>query len=91
MRNFARFFGGKLGVIAVDETGLTGLYDFKVDWKIDTERAAPDLPGADSRDPLREAACDALETQLGLKVVQKKVTVEMLVIDRAEKASASDN
>jgi uncharacterized protein (TIGR03435 family) len=91
MPNFARFFGGKLGLIVVDETGLTGLYDFKVDWRIDTDRPAADLPGADSRDPLREAAFDALQTRLGLRAVPKKVTVEMLVIDHAEKASASDN
>jgi uncharacterized protein (TIGR03435 family) len=91
MRNFARFFGGKLGLIVVDETGLTGLYDFNVDWKIDTDRPAADLPGADSREPLREAAFDALQTQLGLKAVPKKVMVEMLVIDHAEKASASEN
>jgi uncharacterized protein (TIGR03435 family) len=91
MRTFARFFGGKLGLIVVDETGLTGLFDFKVDWKIDTDRPAPDFPAADPREPLREAAFDALQTQLGLKAVPKKVTVEMLVIDHAEKASASDN
>jgi uncharacterized protein (TIGR03435 family) len=90
MRDFARFFGGKLGLISVDETGLTGPFDFKVDWKIDSDRPA-DLPGADSREPLREAAFDALQTQLGLKAVQKKVTVETLVIESVEKASASDN
>ena len=91
MRNFARFFGGKLGLIVVDETGLRGLYDCKVDWKIDTDRFASDLPGADSREPLREAAFDALQTQLGLKAVPKNVTVETLVIDHVEKASASEN
>jgi uncharacterized protein (TIGR03435 family) len=91
MRNFARFFGGKLGVIVVDETGLPGLYDLKMDWKVDPDRTAADFPGADPREPLREAAFDALQTQLGLKAVPKKVTVEMLVIDHAEKASASQN
>jgi uncharacterized protein (TIGR03435 family) len=75
----------------VDETGLTGLYDFNVDWKIDTNRPAADLPGADSREPLREAAFDSLQTQLGLKAVPKKVTVEMLAIDHVERASASEN
>jgi uncharacterized protein (TIGR03435 family) len=40
---------------------------------------------------LREAAFDALQKQLGLKAVPKKVTIEMLVIDHAEKASASQN
>ena len=91
MRNFARFFGGKLGLIVVDETGLTGLYDFKVDWKVDTDRPAADLPGADSQEPLREAAFEALQTQLGLRAVPKKVTVETLVIDHVEKPSASEN
>ena len=86
MRNFARFFGGKLGVIVVDETALQGLYDFKVDWRID-----PDRPRADSGEPLRETAFDAVQTQLGLKIVPKKVTIELLVIDHAEKASASEN
>jgi uncharacterized protein (TIGR03435 family) len=91
MRNLARFFGGKLGLIMVDETGLTGRYDLKVDWKIDTDRPAADFPGADPREPLRAAAFEALETQLGLKAVSKKVTLEMLVIDHVEKASAKDN
>ena len=86
MRDFARFFGGKLGVIVVDETALQGLYDFKVDWRIDAVR-----PGAEPGEPLREAAFDAVQTQLGLKIVPKKVTVELLVIDHAEKASASEN
>jgi len=86
MRNFARFFGGKLGVIVVDETALQGLYDFKVDWRIDAVR-----PGAEPGEPLREAAFDAVQTQLGLKIVPKKVTIELLVIDHAEKASASEN
>ena len=91
MRDLARFFGGKLGLIAVDETGLTGLYDFDVHWRVDTAQPAADLPGADPREPLREAAIAALESQLGLKVVSKKVTVEMLVIDHVEKPSASEN
>jgi uncharacterized protein (TIGR03435 family) len=91
MRDLARFFGGKLGVIAVDETGLTGLYDFNVHWRVDTDRPAADLPGADPRDSLREAAFEALQSQLGLKVVSKKVMVEMLVIDHVEKPSVSEN
>jgi uncharacterized protein (TIGR03435 family) len=91
MRNFARFFGGKLSVIVVDETGLSGLYDFKVDWKVETDRPAADLTGTDSREPLRETAFEALQTHLGLKAVPKKVTVDMLVIDHVEKPSVSEN
>ena len=91
MRDFARFFGGKLGLVVVDETGLTGLYDFKVNWEVNTDRLDADLPGADSREPLREAAFEALPPQLGLKAVPRKVTVEMLVIDHVEKPAVSEN
>src|SRR5262249_19059465 len=35
MRNLARFFGGKLGIIVADETGLPGFYDFDVHWKLE--------------------------------------------------------
>jgi len=92
MRNFARFFGGKLGLIVVDGTELAGLYDLKADWEISGDRPAVDLPGTDSPgESLREAAFDALQTQLGLKAVPKRVAVEMLFIDHVEKASASQN
>jgi uncharacterized protein (TIGR03435 family) len=91
MRNFARFFGGKLGLIVVDETGLPGLYDIKVDWRVDNSRPTSDLPGADPREALREVAFEALQSKLGLKVRPKRVTIETLVIERAEKPSASQN
>jgi uncharacterized protein (TIGR03435 family) len=91
MLTFARFFGGKLGLIAVDETGLTGLYDFNVDWKVDTNWPGANLPGADAREPLREAAFEAAKSKLGLKLVPKRVTIEMLVIDDVQKLSDSEN
>src|SRR6202011_5804415 len=86
METFARFVGGKLGLVAVDETGLKGLYDFKVEWKVETDQSASGLPGYDSRDALRFAVFAALQDQLGLKLSAKKITVQMLVIENAEKA-----
>ncbi len=88
MRNLARFFGGKLGLIMVDETGLPGAYDVTANWQVNTDRAPA---GDDSREPLREAAIDAVQRQLGLKVVQKKVAVETLVIDHVERPSVLEN
>ena len=82
MPDFARFVAGKLGWIAVDQTGLQGLYDLKAEWTV-----GPDQPGVDPRDALREAALDAIEHQLGLKLVPRKITVRMLFIDNVEKPS----
>jgi uncharacterized protein (TIGR03435 family) len=91
MRHLARFFGGKLGIIVADETGFTGFYDFNVKWEVDPGRSSGPSTDADPREALREAAFEAVKTQLGLNVVPKKVTVEALVIDHVEKLSASEN
>jgi uncharacterized protein (TIGR03435 family) len=81
MKDFARFVAGKLGLVAVDMTGLKGVYDFKVDWKESTET------GVDPRDEFRSVVFSALEEKLGLKLVPQKIAVQMLVIDSVEKAS----
>jgi uncharacterized protein (TIGR03435 family) len=91
MENFARFVGGKLGLVAVDQTQLKGFYDFKAHWKVETDQSTSGLTGYDPRDELRFAVFAALEDQLGLKLAAKKITVQMLVIDNVEKASASEN
>ena len=83
MRDFARYVGGKLGLVVVDQTGLPGNYDFKVDWTVE-----PDA-GGDLREALRTATFAALQDKLGLKIVAQKITVQMLVIDSVEKASAN--
>jgi len=89
MEDFARYVAGKLGLVAVDKTGLKGLYDFKVDWQVDTDQDTSGLPGADPRDALRSAVFGALQDQLGLKLNPQKIAVQMLVIDSIEKASAN--
>ncbi len=66
-----------LGRIVDDKTGLTGTYDFTLDWEIDP--GAPDATGA--------SVFAALKEQLGLRLDAHKGQVEMLVIDNAEKPS----
>jgi bla regulator protein blaR1 len=76
----------------VDKTGLTGKYDFVLEW-------TPD-PGADARaqgfgDGVTEPApapggpsiFTALQEQLGLRLESQKGPVENIVIDRVEKPS----
>ncbi|HLJ47839.1 MAG TPA: TIGR03435 family protein [Bryobacteraceae bacterium] len=91
MPTFARFVAGKLGLVAVDETGLSGLYDFNAHWTIDPDPSASDLLINDPREAMRSAVFAALRDQLGLRLTPKKIPVPMLVIDHAEKPLASDN
>jgi uncharacterized protein (TIGR03435 family) len=65
----------------VDKTGLTGKYDFSLEY------AVPTRDGADAGGPTLLAA---LEKQLGLKLEQKKSALDVLVIDHAEKVPAED-
>jgi len=61
----------------IDRTGLTGAYDFQLEWLPDD-----DFPPT----PLSAA----LQQQLGLKLEAIKAPVEMLVIDRAEKVPSGN-
>jgi bla regulator protein blaR1 len=60
----------------LDKTGITGNYDFTLDWNPNPSAA------------LQNASLfAALEQQLGLKIEVQESPVEVLVIDRAEKPS----
>jgi bla regulator protein blaR1 len=64
----------KLDRPLLDKTGLTGNYDFILDWTPDGSSATPNA-----------AVFAALEQQLGLKLEPQDDPVEVLVIDHAEK------
>lgn len=69
---------GTLGRPIVDQTGLKGRYDFR----IDVARMA-----ANRQEPIDRVAMliTTLQEQLGLKVDSRKDWVDILVIDYAEK------
>jgi uncharacterized protein (TIGR03435 family) len=77
-----------LGRIVVDKTGLTGKYDFKLQWTPDDLAAATseDAPPSDSPWP---SLFTALQDQLGLKLEPQKGPVQTLVVDHAEKPSGN--
>ncbi len=64
-----------------DGTGLAGFYDFKLDLR---PYIAPLQPGDPPRDPA-DLVIPALRDQLGLKLEPRKLTLEVLVVDTAEK------
>jgi uncharacterized protein (TIGR03435 family) len=90
----AQALTNQLDSIVTDETGLTGKYNITLNWTPDTiEAGGRQRPAATGIGPESLTAQDptvdlfaALEQQLGLKLVSKKVPRDVLVIDRAEKA-----
>ncbi|HTA44863.1 MAG TPA: TIGR03435 family protein [Bryobacteraceae bacterium] len=83
MSKIADMLGRFAGMPVEDQTGLTGTYDVHLEY-LPTTPDAPAANAADIADPAPNLA-DAVQAQLGLKLTPKKVPVEMLVIDRAEK------
>ncbi len=57
----------------VDQTGLTGTYDVMFDWKA----GEPDAPSP--------SLFTAIQEQLGLKLEARKIPLEVLVVDHAER------
>jgi bla regulator protein blaR1 len=78
-----------MGRPVIDKTGLTGKYDFVLEWTPDVGAIA----GGPEADKARAAALSgptiftALQEQLGLRLEAQKGPVENIVIDRAEKPS----
>jgi uncharacterized protein (TIGR03435 family) len=67
----------------VDQTGLTGTYDFDLSW---TMARTIDQ----SVEPPAVSFFDALQEQLGLKLEQRKAAVERIVVDRIERVPVSN-
>jgi uncharacterized protein (TIGR03435 family) len=86
MTRFAEFLSApwvNLGLPVVDQTGLDGTYTFTLKWTPESsdrpERKA--VEAADAPPPLFAA----LQEQLGLKLEKRKATLEVLVVDHAER------
>jgi uncharacterized protein (TIGR03435 family) len=69
-----------------DKTGLAGKFDFTLEF-------APQAPGtlpADAPDESAPNLMSAITQQLGLKLESKKIPVDILVVDRADKVSTEN-
>jgi len=77
MTDLARGLSLKVGSPVTDETGITGRYKMV----IETRRATDDEP--------ETTVFDAVE-KLGLKLSSRKVTTELLVIDRLSKTPGAN-
>jgi uncharacterized protein (TIGR03435 family) len=71
----------------VDKTGLSGAFEVELDWSPDD--APPGAPAEADGAP-RPDIFSAIQQQLGLKLEASKEPLEVVVIDRAEKAPAAN-
>lgn len=85
MGNFAGILSGRVDRPVVDGTGLTGSYDFELQW---TPQAAPASPNPDeaSPDPSGPSIFTAVQEQLGLRLEARRAPVPLLVLDHVERA-----
>lgn len=84
MEDIATRLARQLQHPVIDKTGLTGRYDFTLDY---TLSITPDGAGP-ARDSATEPGADmasAAERQLGLKLTRAKAMLDVIVIDEAQK------
>ena len=82
----ARTFGTVLGRHVTNETGLSGSFDLRLEYKPENF-SAPPMAVAQSTESTAPSFFTALQDQLGLKLESQKGPVEVLVVDHAERPS----
>lgn len=72
----------------VDKSGLSGKYDFDLDWAPDETQFGGDVPVASVEAPAAPLFL-AMQDQLGLKLTATRGPVNALVVDKAEQPTAN--
>jgi uncharacterized protein (TIGR03435 family) len=79
------FLNGSLDRPVINKTGITGKFDFRLEYAPDDPSGGP--PAAPSNDPVGPSIFTAVQEQLGLKLEPGKGPGEFLVIDHVERPS----
>lgn len=88
MGDFIRLLHGVLDRPVVDETGLTGQFDFDLNWMPDQSQFGGHFPVSEDADAPPELFT-AIQQQIGLKLSPAKSPVDVIVIDHVERPSAN--
>jgi uncharacterized protein (TIGR03435 family) len=78
-----------LGRPAINKTGLTGLFDYKLEWTPDEIQVGSDETNGRPKDENVPSLSSALQEQMGLRLQSQKGPVEIITVDRAEKPTAN--
>ena len=95
LSRLAVMLGGQLNRPVLDKTGLTGKYDFNLEYTPNlppgqlVPPGAPTTPAGSPSDPGLSIA-DALERQLGLKLVANRAKLDVVVVDKAVKVPTAN-
>ena len=85
MSDLASRLARELGRPVLDMTGLDGGYDLTLEW-VPEQRAAQPGESASAPPATGPSVFTALQEQLGLKLEPRRAQIDVLVIDKAEKA-----
>ncbi len=85
----------RLGRTVVDRTGLSGRFDFVIDWTPEPNTVPPPVislddptpPAEEAPNPLGASLHAALREQLGLKLEATKAPLQIIIIDHVERPS----
>jgi uncharacterized protein (TIGR03435 family) len=72
----------------VDKTGLSGRYDFDLEWAPDETQFGGEVPAASAEAP-SPPLFSAIQQQLGLRLEATRGPIAALVVDKAERPSAN--
>lgn len=93
MASLVNSLSNQLGRIVIDKTGLTGSFDFELNWTPDETQtgggpfAGAGQPPPPPSDPNGPSLVTAIQEQLGLKLESQKGPVPLFIIDSIEKPS----
>jgi uncharacterized protein (TIGR03435 family) len=91
MKSLGNWLTRQLSRPVLDQTGLTGTYDFTLEWTTNTaSTSSPDASNAVTLPGIPGSSLfTALQQQLGLKLEPGKSPIEVLMIDHAERPSGN--
>jgi len=84
MQILALLLSRQLGELVLDQTGLAGVYEMKLEWTPEVSRSNPQ---PQENGP---SIFTAVQEQLGLKLEARKDAVDVLVIDHADQVPAEN-
>jgi uncharacterized protein (TIGR03435 family) len=73
----------------VDQTGLKGRYDFNLKWAPDDSQFGGHVPPPSDKPDAPPSLFDAVQEQIGLKIVSTSAKVDVMVVDHVEKPTAN--